>query len=232
MLTSKQLSALNIIIIIIIISLPPSSTSSIHHRHHHPTAIQSKQKYLLDSFPFSLQRRRERRSSIAALFVVKGCWWCLCPPSFHFPFKDRLSTHFNLLDPLDSPDSTHFVRRHANSKRVLLCVDPTPISSDLLDLLPSLQLIVGSSVGVDHLDLSDCRRGGIAITNAGVAFSEDVADLAVGLLIDVLCGISAADRFVRSGFWANTGDYPLGFKLGGNWDCGIGKYWLSSCKET
>ncbi|KAK2664705.1 hypothetical protein Ddye_003279 [Dipteronia dyeriana] len=125
--------------------------------------------------------------------------------------EHHLSTHFNLLDPLDSPDSTHFVRRHANSISVLLCVDPTPISSDLLDLLPALRLIVGSSVGVDHLDLSDCRRRGIAVTSAG----EDVADLAVGLLIDVLRGISAAGRFVRSGFWAKTGDYPLGFKLGG-----------------
>ncbi|KAK3224737.1 hypothetical protein Dsin_004599 [Dipteronia sinensis] len=154
------------------------------------------------------QKSMDQQDDVPLVFVHR-------PPSFHFPFKDRLSTHFNLLDPLDSPDSTHFVRRHANSIRVLLCVDPTPISSDLLDLLPNLQLIVGSSVGVDHLDLSDCRRRGIAITNSGVAFSEDVADLAVGLLIDVLRGISAAARFVRSGFWAKTGDYPLGFKLGG-----------------
>ncbi|KAK4844728.1 hypothetical protein QYF36_023695 [Acer negundo] len=128
-------------------------------------------------------------------------------------FVHRPSTsHSKIVYPLISTSLTHLTR-------------PIQLTSSVATPTPN-------AVGVDHLDLSDCRRGGIAITNAGVAFSEDVADLAVGLLIDVLCGISAADRFVRSGFWANTGDYPLGFKLGGNWDCGIGKYWLSSCKET
>ncbi|KAK8658148.1 hypothetical protein V6N13_036360 [Hibiscus sabdariffa] len=96
------------------------------------------------------------------------------PPNFHFPFKHRLQTHFRLLDPLDSdpPESTHsFFSRHSASIRVLLCVDPTPITRDLLSLLPFLQLIVGSSAGVDHIDLDECRRRDIAVTNAGKAFS-------------------------------------------------------------
>ncbi|TYH97628.1 hypothetical protein ES332_A12G255500v1 [Gossypium tomentosum] len=116
------------------------------------------------------------------------------PPNFHFPFKDRLQTHFRLLDPLDSdpPESTHsFFSRHAASVHVLLCVNPTPVTRGLLSLLPFLQLIVGSSTGVDHIDLQECRRRSIAVTNAGKAFSPDVADLAVGLLIDVLRRVSA-----------------------------------------
>lgn len=72
---------------------------------------------------------------------------------------------------------------------------------------------MGSSVGVDHIDLQLCRRRGIAITDVGVAFSEDVADLAVGLLIDVLRGFSASNRYVRDGLWAKTGDYLFGFKV-------------------
>lgn len=44
-------------------------------------------------------------------------------------------------------------------------------------------------------------------------FSEDVADMAVGLLIDVLRKVSAADRYVRKGLWAAKGDYPLGSKV-------------------
>ncbi|KAJ0093778.1 hypothetical protein Patl1_27010 [Pistacia atlantica] len=102
------------------------------------------------------------------------------PPNFHFPFRHRLATQFNLFDPFDSPDSTRssLLCRHAHNIRVLLCVDPTPVSSDLLSLLPALELIVGSTVGVDHINLPECRRRGITVTNAGVAFSEDVADLA------------------------------------------------------
>ncbi|XP_017617023.1 glyoxylate/hydroxypyruvate reductase HPR3-like [Gossypium arboreum] len=140
------------------------------------------------------------------------------PPNFHFPFKDRLQTHFRLLDPLDSdpPESTHsFFSRHAASVHVLLCVDPTPVTRGLLSLLPFLQLIVGSSTGVDHIDLQECRRRSISVTNAGKAFSPDVADLAVGLLIDVLRRVSAGCQYVRAGLWAQNGEFPLGFKLGG-----------------
>ncbi|KAL4384467.1 hypothetical protein GQ457_15G009790 [Hibiscus cannabinus] len=139
-------------------------------------------------------------------------------PNFHFPFKHRLQTHFRLLDPLDSdpPESTQsFFSRHSASIRVLLCVDPTPITRDLLSLLPFLQLIVGSSAGVDHIDLDECRRRDIAVTNAGKAFSPDVADLAVALLIDVLRRVSAGFRYVRAGLWARNGEFPLAFKLGG-----------------
>ncbi|KAE8712863.1 Glyoxylate/hydroxypyruvate reductase HPR3 [Hibiscus syriacus] len=140
------------------------------------------------------------------------------PPNFNFPFKHRLQTRFCLLDPLDSdpPESTHsFFSRHSASIRVLLCVDPTPITRDLLSLLPFLQLIVGYSAGVDHIDLDECRRRNITVTNAGKAFSPDVADLAVALLIDVLRRVSAGFRYVRAGLWARNGEFPLGFKLGG-----------------
>ncbi|XVF51595.1 hypothetical protein PTKIN_Ptkin04bG0196800 [Pterospermum kingtungense] len=140
------------------------------------------------------------------------------PANFHFPFKDRLETQFRLLDPFDSdpPESTHsFFSRHAASVRVLLCVDPEPISGDLISLLPNLHLIVCSSAGVDHVDLQECRRRSIAVTSAGKAFSPDVADLAVGLLIDVLRRVSAGDRYVRARLWARNGEYQLGSKLGG-----------------
>lgn len=54
---------------------------------------------------------------------------------------------------------------------------------------------------------------GISVANAGDVFSEDVADTAVGLFIDVLRKITSADRYVRGGSWAVNGDYPLGSKV-------------------
>ncbi|EEF51059.1 glyoxylate/hydroxypyruvate reductase HPR3 [Ricinus communis] len=133
------------------------------------------------------------------------------PPSFTLPLKDRLSAHFQLLDPVLAQEPANSL----NSVRALVCVGYAPITSETLSVLPSLELIVASSAGLDHIDLKECRGRGITITNASVAFAEDVADQAVALLIDVLRRISAADRFVRSGLWPMKGDYPLGFKLGG-----------------
>ncbi|KAE7997171.1 hypothetical protein FH972_001827 [Carpinus fangiana] len=45
-------------------------------------------------------------------------------------------------------------------------------------------------------------------------YLEDVADLAVGLMIDVLRKVSATDRYVRKGLWPSKGDFPLGSKMG------------------
>lgn len=67
----------------------------------------------------------------------------------------------------------------------------------------------------DHVDVAECRRRGIRVTGAGDTFSDDVADFAVGLLIDVLRRVSVADRFVRSGSWPAEGNFPLGSKVGG-----------------
>ncbi|KAJ9706698.1 hypothetical protein PVL29_001930 [Vitis rotundifolia] len=128
-------------------------------------------------------------------------------PPFEISFKGRLQSRFQLIDSLDSTFAPHV--------SVLLCVGPSPVSSDTLRHLPSLQCIVGSSAGVDHIDLAECRRRGITVTNAGPSFCEDGADFAIGLLIDVLRRISAADRYVRAGLWPMKGDYPLGSKLGG-----------------
>lgn len=128
-------------------------------------------------------------------------------PPFEIPFKGRLQSRFQLIDSSDSTFSPH--------ASVLLCIGPAPVSSDTLRHLPSLQCIVGSSAGVDHIDLEECRRRGITVTNAGSSFCEDGADFAIGLLIDVLRRISAADRYVRAGLWPMKGDYPLGSKLGG-----------------
>lgn len=69
---------------------------------------------------------------------------------------------------------------------------------------------MGSTAGIDHVDLQECRRRGILVTNAGNAFSEDGADYVVGLLIDVLRRVSSSDRFVRNGLWPDHGAYPLG----------------------
>lgn len=55
----------------------------------------------------------------------------------------------------------------------------------------------------------------MAVANAGEVFSDDVADAAVGLALAVLRRVSAADRFVRRGLWAEEGDFALGSKLAG-----------------
>ncbi|CAN8302566.1 unnamed protein product [Cochlearia groenlandica] len=133
------------------------------------------------------------------------------PPALDFIHKPLLSNSFTVLNTHTSPDI--FLSGQASSVRALVSVGRLPVTDKIMSNLPSLGIVVCASVGFDHVDLDECRRRGVAVTNAGDAYREDVADLAVGLLISVLRRIPAVDRYVRSGQWTRLWDYPVGFKI-------------------
>ncbi|KAF3442266.1 hypothetical protein FNV43_RR16182 [Rhamnella rubrinervis] len=138
------------------------------------------------------------------------------PPPILKHYSGYFSDKFDLLKAWESSlPLNQFLATHARSARALLSPGRYPLTADILQLLPSLKLIVTTSVGLNHIDLPECRRRGIAIADAGNVYNADVADLAVGLLIDVWRKISGADGYVRRGLWATNGGFPLGSKLGG-----------------
>jgi glyoxylate/hydroxypyruvate reductase len=87
------------------------------------------------------------------------------------------------------------------------------VTTELLDRLPALELMVTISTRLDHVDLDACHHRGIVVTNTSGVFSVDSADYAVGLVIAVLCRVAAADAYIRRGRWAADGDYPLTTKV-------------------
>jgi len=74
-------------------------------------------------------------------------------------------------------------------------------SADLMDCLPNLEIIGCYGVGVDAINLDHARKKGVVVTNTPDVLNDDVANLAVALLLDVSRQIVAADRYVRSGQW-------------------------------
>lgn len=83
------------------------------------------------------------------------------------------------------------------------------VNAAAMDVLPDLRFIANYGVGYAGTDVDEARRRGIAVTNTPDVLDDCVADLAVGLLIDVMRGISATDRYVRAGRWESDGPYPL-----------------------
>nr|GMD31621.1 glyoxylate/hydroxypyruvate reductase HPR3-like [Ipomoea batatas]GMD36470.1 glyoxylate/hydroxypyruvate reductase HPR3-like [Ipomoea batatas] len=140
----------------------------------------------------------------------------LGPPSVFWEYSHKFAEKFRLLKPWESAlPLEEFLSAHAQTVEAMLCAASVSLSASLLTHLPSLRLVVTSSAGVNNIDLLECRRLGIAVANAPDIFSADVADLAVGLLIDVLRRISASDRFVKSRAWPIKPHYPLASKVGG-----------------
>lgn len=84
------------------------------------------------------------------------------------------------------------------------------VSADkaMMARFPGLELISSFGVGYDHVDWAAARERGIIVTNTPDVLTEEVADVALGLLIATVREFVAADRFVRSGQWAR-GNYPL-----------------------
>src|ERR1700723_3116219 len=78
----------------------------------------------------------------------------------------------------------------------------------MMALLPKLEIISSFGVGYDHVDANYARDHNIVVTNTPDVLTEEVADIAMGLLIATLREFIKADRYVRSGLWT-TQQYPL-----------------------
>ncbi|GGA97410.1 2-hydroxyacid dehydrogenase [Allosediminivita pacifica] len=83
------------------------------------------------------------------------------------------------------------------------------ISGDIVERLPALEVVSTFSVGTDSLDLEACKRCGVTVTNTPDVLNDDVADLALGLMIATRRRMVEADAWVRSGNWAAKGAFPL-----------------------
>jgi len=74
--------------------------------------------------------------------------------------------------------------------------------------LPKLRMISHFGVGVDSIDVDAVKRRGVMLTNTPDVLTDDVADIAIGLLLAVVRRIAAGDRYVREGKWPK-GAMPL-----------------------
>jgi lactate dehydrogenase-like 2-hydroxyacid dehydrogenase len=73
---------------------------------------------------------------------------------------------------------------------------------------PKLEIVASFGVGYDHIDAAYARDHNIVVTNTPDVLTEEVADIALGLLIATLREFIKADRYLRSGLWM-TQNFPL-----------------------
>jgi lactate dehydrogenase-like 2-hydroxyacid dehydrogenase len=85
----------------------------------------------------------------------------------------------------------------------------------LIAALPRLEVISVFGVGTDAVDLPAARERGIPVTNTPGVLGDEVADLAIGMMLASARQIIFADCYVRDGSWATKGPIPLGRSVGG-----------------
>ncbi|HEX7328829.1 MAG TPA: 2-hydroxyacid dehydrogenase [Casimicrobiaceae bacterium] len=80
-------------------------------------------------------------------------------------------------------------------------------SPALLDRLPALELISVFGVGYDGVPVDYCRGRGVRVTNTPDVLTEDVADVALALILMTVREFVRLDRFVRDGRWLAGGPW-------------------------
>jgi lactate dehydrogenase-like 2-hydroxyacid dehydrogenase len=107
-----------------------------------------------------------------------------------------------------------FLSKLADKVRFLQTTGFHGADAALINALPKLEIIACMGVGVDAVDLALAKKKGIAVTNTPDVLNDDVADLALALLLMTARRLALSDRYVRDGRWLK-GSQPLAVKASG-----------------
>ncbi|PKA41762.1 2-hydroxyacid dehydrogenase [Rhizobium sullae] len=78
-----------------------------------------------------------------------------------------------------------------------------------MDQLPSLEVIASFGVGYDAVDVKHAAEKGIVVTNTPDVLNDEVADTAIGLLLNAVRELPRAENWLREGHWKPGSAYPL-----------------------
>ncbi|HKS13509.1 MAG TPA: 2-hydroxyacid dehydrogenase [Pseudomonas sp.] len=88
------------------------------------------------------------------------------------------------------------------------------LSNALMDQLPALEIIAIAGIGTDAVDLPKAAGRNIYVTTTPGVLTDDVADMAIGLIISTLRRLGEGERLVRNGQWGQV-NLPLARKVSG-----------------
>ncbi|MDM0110952.1 2-hydroxyacid dehydrogenase [Variovorax sp. J22R133] len=124
------------------------------------------------------------------------------------------------IELLTSP--TYTVHRQADADfatvapqiRAIAAGGESKIDAALQAQLPALEIISVMGVGYDGIDVAAAKAKGAVVTHTPNVLNDDVADLAMALMLAWARQIPKADQFIRNEKWLKGG-LPLGRKVSG-----------------
>ena len=129
------------------------------------------------------------------------------------PMMEALHGAFRVHDRIHQSDAAAFAAA-APRIRAIAASGESKIPRELIAQLPKLEIISVFGVGYDGVDVAAARERGVAVTHTPNVLNDEVADLAIALVLAVSRRLIEADRYVRSGQWAK-GPMPLARKVSG-----------------
>ena len=119
---------------------------------------------------------RQRVEELVERYAAKGCDFVVYP--------DRKEDEQTLVERMKDAD--------------VVIVSNIRLSRNVLEQCPKLKFLNVAFTGLDHIDGEYCREKGIVIRNASGYATQAVAELAVGLMLDVYRKITPFDASTRN----------------------------------
>ncbi|MBU3646626.1 MAG: 2-hydroxyacid dehydrogenase, partial [Limnohabitans sp.] len=127
--------------------------------------------------------------------------------------EPQLRAVFQLHDRLHETDPAAFAKI-APHIRAIAANGESKVPAALIAQLPALEIISVFGVGYDGVDVAAAKARNVMVTHTPNVLNDDVADLAMGLMLAAARQLPAADRYVKDGHWLN-GPMPLARKVSG-----------------
>jgi len=132
-----------------------------------------------------------------------------------------------------APDRAALLAELRDKARAIVTSGGAGADAALVNAMPKVEIIACFGVGYDAIDLAAAKARNIAVTNTPDVLTDDVADLALALILDSQRRISRGDRYVRAGAWTKGG-LELGVALKGRrlGIVGLGRIGLATAKRA
>jgi lactate dehydrogenase-like 2-hydroxyacid dehydrogenase len=105
-------------------------------------------------------------------------------------------------------DRDAFVAAHSDVRAIACSATTERVPGEFMARFPKLQIVSSFGVGYDHMDAKWAAEHGVILTNTPNVLTEEVADTALGLLLNTVREFPQAERYLRAGRWREK-DYPL-----------------------
>jgi lactate dehydrogenase-like 2-hydroxyacid dehydrogenase len=131
------------------------------------------------------------------------------PGRMHPHAVERITNAFGIV-PIERSDAALLPPDVARTIRGIAVVGTSMgIGPEFVDALPNLEIVSNFGVGYDSVDAKYCAGRGVMVTNTPDVLTEEVADTAVGLLINTVRELPQAEAWLRAGKWVSEGNYRL-----------------------
>jgi len=117
--------------------------------------------------------------------------------------------HLHRYDLASLSDKVAILDEFGEQIRAVVTTHGGGLEQSLIDRLPNLEIVACSSVGLDTLCVDACKARGIHVTNTPDVLTDDVADMALLLLLATIRRLVPGIDWIKSGDWVKKGMMPL-----------------------